>query len=61
MKIEYGINRYKNETRRLYKCMETQLEQSTSGYLVGDRCTVADIACWGWVASARELPVAPAC
>ncbi|KAL2130742.1 hypothetical protein VTI74DRAFT_6006 [Chaetomium olivicolor] len=31
--------------------METQLSKSTSGYLVGDKCTIADIACWGWVAS----------
>ncbi|KAI1375122.1 glutathione S-transferase [Hypoxylon crocopeplum] len=52
-KIEYGINRYKNEVRRLYRMMETQLQSSTSGYLVGDRCTIADIACWGWVAVAN--------
>jgi len=52
-KIEYGINRYRNETRRLYKVLDTQLEASTSGYLVGDRCTIADMACWGWVASAK--------
>ncbi|KAK7954955.1 glutathione S-transferase [Apiospora saccharicola] len=32
--------------------METQLQKSCSGYLVGDRCTVADISCWGWVAAA---------
>ncbi|KAI2621606.1 glutathione S-transferase [Hypoxylon sp. NC1633] len=52
-KIEYGINRYRNEVRRLYRTMEIQLQSSTSGYLVGNRCTVADIACWGWLASAR--------
>jgi glutathione S-transferase len=39
--------------------METQLSKSTSGYLVGDRCTIADIACWGWVASARECFTSP--
>ncbi|KAK4127964.1 glutathione S-transferase [Parathielavia appendiculata] len=50
-KIQYGIDRYRNETRRLYRVMETQLSKSTSGYLVGDRLTIADIACWGWVAS----------
>jgi len=50
-KIQYGINRYQNETRRLYGVLEKQLSKSTSGYLVGDKCTVADIACWGWVAS----------
>ncbi|KAK7910892.1 glutathione S-transferase [Apiospora marii] len=51
-KIQYGIDRYRNETRRLYGVMETQLQKSRSGYLVGDRCTVADISCWGWVAAA---------
>lgn len=53
-KIKYGIDRYQNETRRLYRVMDTQLSKSTSGYLVGDRCTIADIACWGWVAAGRE-------
>ncbi|KAJ4302083.1 Glutathione S-transferase 2 [Collariella sp. IMI 366227] len=47
-KIQYGIDRYQNETRRLYRVMETQLSKSTSGYLVGDRCTIADISCWDW-------------
>ncbi|KAF7560807.1 hypothetical protein G7046_g3338 [Stylonectria norvegica] len=50
-KIEYGIKRYTNETRRLYRTMNDHLAKSTSGYLVGDRCTVADISCWGWVAA----------
>ncbi|KAK8017541.1 glutathione S-transferase domain-containing protein [Apiospora rasikravindrae] len=51
-KIQYGVDRYRNETRRLYRVMETQLQKSPSGYLVGDRCTVADISCWSWVAAA---------
>lgn len=50
-RIEYGVNRYQNETRRLYKVMDTHLASSKSGYLVGDRCTIADMACWGWVAA----------
>lgn len=50
-KIPYGITRYKNETRRLYRTMDTALKASKSGYLVGDKCTIADIACWGWVTS----------
>ena len=49
-KIPYAIDRYLNETKRLYSVMETQLAKSASGYLVGDRCTIADISCWGWVA-----------
>ena len=48
-RIEYGIKRYVNETRRLYEVLDTHLKKSTSGYLVGDRCTIADIAHWGWV------------
>lgn len=47
-KIEYGIKRYQGETRRLYGVMEGKLEKS-GGYLVGDKMTIADIACWGWV------------
>jgi len=46
--VEYGVKRYVNETRRLYGVLNTQLEKSTSGYLVGDKCTIADIAHWGW-------------
>ena len=48
-RIEYGVNRYVNESRRLYGVLNTQLEKSTSGYLVGDKCTIADIAHWGFV------------
>ena len=49
--IEYGVKRYTNETRRLYSVLNTHLEKSTSGYLVGNKCTIADIAHWGWVAA----------
>lgn len=49
-KIEYGINRYVNETRRLYRTLDTHLSTSTSGFIVGDRLTIADISIWGWVA-----------
>ena len=51
-KIPYGISRYQNETRRLYGVLNKHLSTSTSGYLVGDRCTIADIAHWGWVTAA---------
>lgn len=49
-KIQYGIDRYRNETRRLYRVMDTQLAKTR--YLVGDdKPTIADFACWGWVAA----------
>ena len=51
-KIEYGVNRYVNETRRLYGVLDRHLSKSTSGYLVGSKCTIADIAHWGWIAAA---------
>ena len=51
-KIQYGIDRYVNETRRLYGVLDRHLSQSKSAYLVGDKCTIADIAHWGWVAAA---------
>ena len=50
--IEYGVKRYTNETRRLYGVLDKQLQKSTSGYLVGDKCTIADIAHFGWVTGA---------
>ncbi|KAF2114488.1 glutathione S-transferase [Lophiotrema nucula] len=50
--IEYGVNRYQNETRRLYGVIDKHLKDSKSEYLVGNKCTIADIAHWGWVASA---------
>lgn len=52
-KIQYGINRYKGEVRRLYRTMENQLKATNTGFLVGDRCTIADISCWGWVAASK--------
>ena len=51
-RIEYGVKRYVNETRRLYGVLEEHLKITKSPYLVGDKCTIADITHWGWVASA---------
>ncbi|KAG9203770.1 hypothetical protein G6514_002385 [Epicoccum nigrum] len=51
-RIEYGVNRYLNETRRLYSVMDKHLASNKRPYLVGDKCTIADIAHWGWVAAA---------
>ncbi|KAL8397057.1 hypothetical protein RB594_003959 [Gaeumannomyces avenae] len=50
-KIQYGIDRYRNETRRLYRVMDTQLGKNKTGFLVGDRLTIADLSCWGWIAA----------
>lgn len=52
-KIEYGINRYQSETKRLYQVLNDRLEQqekAESGlWLVGGKYTVADLCCFSWV------------
>ena len=48
-KIEYAINRYTNEAKRLYGVIDKRLSQST--YLAGDEYTIADIATFPWLRS----------
>lgn len=50
--IEYGVNRYRNETRRLYGVLNKHLKDGNREYLVGNKCTIADIAHYGWVEAA---------
>lgn len=48
-KIEYAINRYTNEAKRLYGVIDKRLAQSA--YLGGDEYTIADIATFPWLRS----------
>ena len=48
-KIEYAINRYTNEAKRLYGVIDKQLSQHA--YLAGDEYTIADIATFPWLRS----------
>jgi GSH-dependent disulfide-bond oxidoreductase len=48
-KIEYAVNRYTNEAKRLYGVMNKQLE--THRFMAGGQYTVADIAIFPWVRS----------
>ncbi|OPB45216.1 glutathione S-transferase [Trichoderma guizhouense] len=48
-KIQYGIDRYINETRRLYRVIDSELAKSKSGFLVADHISIADIAVLSWV------------
>ena len=50
--IPYGVTRYQTETKRLYSVLNDHLATSKSGYLVGDKCTIADIAHYGWINAA---------
>ncbi|HTO68238.1 MAG TPA: glutathione S-transferase N-terminal domain-containing protein [Myxococcota bacterium] len=45
-KIQYAIDRYQNETRRLYEVLDRRLGEAE--YLAGDY-SLADIATWPWV------------
>lgn len=50
--IEYAVNRYKNETRRLYGVLDKHLADGNKTYLVGEKCSIADISHYGWIAAA---------
>jgi GST-like protein len=51
-KIQYAIDRYTNEARRLYGVIDKRLSQSA--YLAGDEYTIADIATFPWLRSAKN-------
>jgi GSH-dependent disulfide-bond oxidoreductase len=48
-KIDYAINRYTNEARRLYGVMDRQV--SGQDYIAGHEYTIADIAIYPWLRS----------
>jgi GST-like protein len=51
-KIDYAIQRYSNEAKRLYGVMDTQL--SRNAYISGADYTIADIAIWPWLRSHKN-------
>jgi GSH-dependent disulfide-bond oxidoreductase len=48
-KIEYAVNRYTNEAKRLYGVMDKQLAKQK--YMAGSEYSVADIAIFPWLRS----------
>ena len=46
-KIEYGINRYTNEAKRLYGVMDKRLQSSP--WIGGKSYSIADMASYPWV------------
>jgi GST-like protein len=48
-KIEYAVNRYTNEAKRLYGVIDKQVAQTE--WLAGDEYTIADIATFPWLRS----------
>ncbi len=47
-KIDYGIQRYTNEARRLYGVMDRQIA-STGAYIAGSDYSIADVAIFPWL------------
>ena len=56
-KVEYGIERYTNEARRLYGVLDKRLEGRE---FIADEYSVADIASWPWIALHGHHGVDPA-
>ncbi|MES2787422.1 MAG: glutathione binding-like protein [Pseudomonadota bacterium] len=48
-KVEYAVNRYSNEARRLYGVIERRLQESR--WLGGEAYSIADIATFPWIRS----------
>lgn len=49
-KIPFAINRYQQETRRLYQVMERNLETTKYKYITNDHFpTIADFALFPWI------------
>ena len=53
-KIQYAMDRYRNEVNRLYGVMNKQLADHE--YLAGDY-SIADMACYPWSLSAQRLEI----
>ncbi len=54
-KIEYAINRYTNEAKRLYGVINHRLGESA--YIGGKAYSIADIAIWPWLRSWKNQGV----
>ena len=55
-KIEYAVNRYSNEAKRLYGVMDTRLAKSK--YIAGPQYTIADMAIFPWLRSWKNQGIA---
>ena len=53
VRSDWGIERYTDETKRLYSVLESRLQQSP--YLAGEKFSIADIASFAWVRIAPNL------
>jgi GST-like protein len=50
-KLQYAIDRYTNESKRIFNVMDRRL--GTHEYLAGDY-SIADMACWPWIITRKK-------
>ncbi|KAH3688305.1 hypothetical protein WICPIJ_000713 [Wickerhamomyces pijperi] len=55
-KIQYGIDRYTDETKRVFGVYEIRLKEN-NGWLVGDKLNIADIAAFPWIRNAAKIDI----
>ena len=53
-KIPYAISRYRKETLRLFKVLDTQLEDQE--HICGEY-SIVDMACWPWVLTYKSQKI----
>lgn len=56
-KIPYAINRYSEESSRLWLVVEEYLNRSSGDYLVGDKFSIADAATFPWFLVSHNVGV----
>ncbi|CAE7243811.1 yghU, partial [Symbiodinium necroappetens] len=49
VKIQYAIDRYSMETKRLLDVLDKHLGDGNKKFICGDQYTIADMAVWPWV------------
>ncbi|KXN73131.1 glutathione S-transferase GstA [Conidiobolus coronatus NRRL 28638] len=54
-RIQYGIDRYLNETKRLFSVLETKLEGHD--FIAADQLSIADLALFPWVSLAYRFAI----
>ena len=52
-KIPYATNRYRRETERHYRVLDTHL--AGRDWIVGNEYTIADMSAWGWIDRAPRV------
>lgn len=55
-KSEMAINKFHDETIRIYAVLEEKLKNNGTGYLVGDHLSLADIITYPWITGITRLP-----